>query len=72
VFAPGGTPKPLVDRFAGELIAALREERVTRQLEDSLQIKLVLGGPEELRTFFAEQMRVWGAVVRENGFRADS
>jgi tripartite-type tricarboxylate transporter receptor subunit TctC len=72
VFAPGGTPKPLVDRFAGELIAALREERVTRQLEDSLQIKLVLGGPEELRTFFAEQMRVWGAVVRENGFRADT
>lgn len=71
VFAPGGTPKPLVKRFGEELLAALREERVARHLEDALQIKLVLGGPDELRNFFAEQMRIWGAVVRENGIRAD-
>jgi hypothetical protein len=31
---------------------------------------LALNGPEELRKFLAEQMKVWEAVVRENGIRA--
>ena len=72
VFAPAGTPKPLVERFGGALAEVLGEERVKRQLEDSLQIKLALSGPEELRKFFAEQMKVWGAVVREHGFKGDT
>ena len=28
-------------------------------------------GPEELRKFLREQMRIWGAVVRENGITSD-
>jgi hypothetical protein len=31
----------------------------------------VLGGPEELRKFLADQMRVWGAVAREQDIKAD-
>jgi tripartite-type tricarboxylate transporter receptor subunit TctC len=72
VFAPAGTPKPIADRFRAELTAVLREERVTKQLTESQQITLSLGGPEELRRFFEEQMRIWGAVVRENGIKTDS
>jgi tripartite-type tricarboxylate transporter receptor subunit TctC len=30
------------------------------------------GGPDELRQFFEDQMRVWGAVVRDNGIKSDS
>jgi tripartite-type tricarboxylate transporter receptor subunit TctC len=72
VFAPAGTPQPIADRFRAELTAVLREERVAKQLTESQQITLSLGGPEELRQFFDEQMRIWGAVVRENGIRSDS
>jgi len=72
VFAPHGTPKPLIERFSGELAATLREPSIARQLADTLQIDLKLGGPEELRTFFADQMRIWGAVVRENGIKGDT
>jgi hypothetical protein len=32
----------------------------------------VLGGPETLRNFLAEQMRIWGAVVRENNIKGDT
>jgi tripartite-type tricarboxylate transporter receptor subunit TctC len=71
VFAPHGTPQPLVERFSNELAATLREDATARQLADSLQVELKLGGPEELRTFFAEQMRTWGGVVRENGIKAE-
>jgi tripartite-type tricarboxylate transporter receptor subunit TctC len=71
VFAPAGTPKPIIERFSAELAATIREERVTKQLTEQQQITLTLGGPEELRKFFAEQMRIWGAVVRENNIKSE-
>jgi tripartite-type tricarboxylate transporter receptor subunit TctC len=72
VFAPAGTPKPIAERFRAELTAVLRDERLAKQLTESQQITLSLGGPDELRRFFEDQMRIWGAVVRENGIRSDS
>ena len=71
VFAPAGTPRAIAGRFGAELTACVREERVARQLTDTQQVSLVLGGPEELRKFVGEQMRVWGAVAREQGIKAD-
>ena len=71
VFAPAGTPKPMVDQFNAALTAGLRDERVAKQLGETQQVDLRLGGPDELRSFFAEQMRVWGEVVRDNGIKAD-
>jgi tripartite-type tricarboxylate transporter receptor subunit TctC len=71
VFAPAGTPKAIVRRFAGELTACLREPRVAKQLTETQQISLALTGSEELRKFLDEQMRVWGAVAREHDIKAD-
>jgi tripartite-type tricarboxylate transporter receptor subunit TctC len=71
VFAPAGTSKPIVSRFGATLSTCLREERVAKQLTETQQISLLLGGPEGLRKFLAGQMRVWGAVAREHGIKAD-
>jgi len=71
VFAPAGTPKPIVTRFANELAACLREPRVAKQLTETQQVALALTGPEELRKFLADQMQVWGAVAREHDVKAD-
>ncbi|MEA2946612.1 MAG: hypothetical protein QOI40_1942, partial [Alphaproteobacteria bacterium] len=49
----------------------LREPRVAKQLTETQQIALTLTGPEDLRKFVGEQMRVWGAVVRENDIKGD-
>jgi tripartite-type tricarboxylate transporter receptor subunit TctC len=70
-FAPAGTPKPIVERFGTALRESLREERVARQLIETQQMNLRLGGPDELRTFANEQARIWGAVVRENNIKGD-
>jgi tripartite-type tricarboxylate transporter receptor subunit TctC len=70
-FAPGGTPRPVVDRFANALSESLSESAVAKQLAETLQIKLALGGPDQLRAFYAEQVRLWGAVVRENGIKSE-
>jgi tripartite-type tricarboxylate transporter receptor subunit TctC len=59
VYGPAGTPKPIAERFH-------------KQLVETQQVTLTLGGPEDLRRFFGEQSRTWGAVVRENGIRTDT
>jgi len=71
VFAPANTAKAIVERFGATLSSCLREERVAKQLTQTQQVSMVLGGPEELRKFLGEQMRVWGAVAREQGIKAD-
>jgi tripartite-type tricarboxylate transporter receptor subunit TctC len=72
VFAPAKTPRPIIDRFAADLGATLREERVSKQLTESQQISLAVSSPEEFKKFFENEMQVWGAVVRDNNIRADS
>jgi tripartite-type tricarboxylate transporter receptor subunit TctC len=71
VFAPAGTPKAVQERFGAELAATLREDKIANQLADSQQLTLILGGPEELRKFLGEQMRIWGAVVRDNNIKGE-
>lgn len=71
VFAPVGTPAPLVERFAAALRAAYREERTLRTLVETQQVNLMTTGPDELRVFFAAQMEQWGRVVRDNDIKPD-
>jgi tripartite-type tricarboxylate transporter receptor subunit TctC len=47
----------------------IKDERVSKQLIDNQQINLSLGGPEVLQPFVAEQTKLWGEVVRENGIK---
>lgn len=71
VFGPGGTPKPIIDRFAATLTEALRDPAVEKNLTENLQITLRLGGPEEQRKFLLDQMALWEPVVKENNIKPD-
>lgn len=71
VFAPGGTPKPIVERFAATLTETLREPTISKQLTENLQITLRLGGPQEQGQFLTQQMALWEPVVKENNIKPD-
>ncbi len=71
IFAPAGTPKPIIERMSKEMAAVLREERLSKQLTETQQVTLTLGGPDVLRSFVASQMKVWGKVVKDNDIKAD-
>jgi tripartite-type tricarboxylate transporter receptor subunit TctC len=71
VFAPANTPEPLIERFRAALEESFKEERVSKQLIESQQVSPILGGPEALKVFLAEQMKTWGDVVRDNNIRPD-
>ena len=71
VFAPAGTPKPIIERFAAALGDSLRDPLVSKTLTESLQISLRLGNAEDEAKFLAEQMALWGPVVKENNIKSD-
>ncbi len=71
IFAPAGTSKPIIERFSNEMAATLREERIAKQLIETQQVTLTLGGPEAMRTFVSNQMQTWGKVVKDNNIKAD-
>ena len=71
VFAPAGTPKPIVDKFRAALVETIRDPVINQRLVEQQQVTLALTGSEGFRTFFAEQMKIWGAVVRDNAIKAD-
>lgn len=71
VFAPAGTPKPIVERFHRELVASIREERVSKTLTENQQMTLVLSTPEELGKFSTAQGKLWGPVVKENDIKGE-
>ena len=71
IFAPAGTPKLIVERFGSAMAACLRDERIAKQLIETQQVSLLLGGPPVLREFVASQMKVWGKVVKDNDIKGD-
>ena len=71
VFAPAGTPAPIVARMNAALRETLSEERPRQQMEETQQARLVLSDPAGLKTFLDRQIETWGRVVRDNAIRAD-
>lgn len=71
VFAPASTPAPIIERFRSDLEATFKDERISKQLIETQQVTLNLGGPDVLKAFLSNQIKTWGAVVRDNGIKAD-
>ena len=71
VFTAGHTPRPIIDKFSNALAETLREPTITKNIEN-LQITLRADGPDALRTFLADQMKLWGPVVREHNIKGDA
>ena len=70
-FTAGRTPRAIVDQFSTALAETLREPAIKGRIEE-LQITLQLGGPDVQRQFLADQMKLWGPVVKEHNIKADS
>jgi tripartite-type tricarboxylate transporter receptor subunit TctC len=71
VFAPHGTPTPVVDRMHAALRETFNEPRVREQMENTQQARLNLGDRSVLGPFLQRNIDTWSKVVRDNGVKAD-
>jgi tripartite-type tricarboxylate transporter receptor subunit TctC len=69
---PSHTPKPILEHMRAAVEGTLREPNITKTMTESMQITIRLGGPEELRKFVSEQMKLWGAVVKAHNIKGDA
>ncbi len=70
IFAPAGTPKPIVERLQQEVVRVFRLPEVQERMR-TLGLDAVLSTPEELSAYQAAEIRKWSDVVRKSGARAD-
>jgi len=71
IFAPAGTPKPILDKFHAELVKALNLPDVRKTLTDTLGMDLVVSTPDALQKFLLAEMSRWGKVVKDHNIRPD-
>ncbi|MFJ1299477.1 Bug family tripartite tricarboxylate transporter substrate binding protein [Pseudomonadota bacterium AL_CKDN230030165-1A_HGKHYDSX7] len=71
VYAPKGTPKPIVDRLSKEIAAILKEPDVQERLGKTMGMELVGSTPEQLRELMATEIPRWAKVVQESGASVD-
>ena len=69
-FAPKGTPRPIVEKLANDMIEAMRMPDVVKRMAD-LGTPLVASRPDEFRAYVANEIEKWAEAVRVSGARAD-
>jgi tripartite-type tricarboxylate transporter receptor subunit TctC len=70
MFAPAGTPKPVVDKLNAEVVRVFRLPEVAERLK-TLGLETVLSSPEELSAYQATEITKWTKVVKDSGARAE-
>lgn len=70
MFAPAGTPKPVITKLNAEVQRVFRLPEVAERLK-TLGLESVLSSPEELAAYQASEITKWTKVVKESGARAE-
>jgi tripartite-type tricarboxylate transporter receptor subunit TctC len=73
IYAPKGTPQPVIDKLNAALRAALQDDMVKRRFAElsSEAAPMDKITPESLRTHLAAEIDKWGKVIRAAGVQAD-
>jgi tripartite-type tricarboxylate transporter receptor subunit TctC len=71
IFAPAGTPKPILDRLHAELVKTLDMPDVRKTLTETLGMDIQAASQEATQKFLLGEMARWGKVVKDNDIRQD-
>ncbi len=71
IFAPAGTPQPIMDKFHAEVMKVLQLPDVRETLTQKLGMDIVASTQQKLGSFLDKEMTRWGDVVRKNDIKQD-
>jgi len=70
VLAPAGTPRDIVAKLHGEIVAALRLAAIQQRIAD-LGAEVIGNTPQEFSAQIIREREKWGGVVKEAGIKAE-
>jgi tripartite-type tricarboxylate transporter receptor subunit TctC len=71
IFAPAGTPAPIVGKLAAELKKAIDLPDVRKTLGEGLGMEIIGASPEATQQFLLGEMQRWAKVVKDHGVKVD-
>jgi tripartite-type tricarboxylate transporter receptor subunit TctC len=69
LFAPAGTPAPIIARFRNEVAAVLNEGPLRQRLVELGAERIIADSPAEARRYVDAEMDRWTGVLREAGIQ---
>jgi len=70
LMAPSATPKPIIERIAGEVDKVLREPDVTKVLAER-GYDTVGGGPAKFDAYMDKEIALWAKIVKASGAKVE-
>lgn len=70
IFAPAGTPRPIIDRIQQEIAAILAQPEVKARLAD-MGSEPVASSPEQFAQFLRQEATKWAKVVKDAGISVE-
>jgi tripartite-type tricarboxylate transporter receptor subunit TctC len=67
VYAPKGTPKPIVDKLNAEIVKVLKAPDARQKMQDTMGIEVVASSPEELTKLMQSEIPRWTALIKKSG-----
>ena len=71
VYAPTGTPKPIIDKMHAEITKAVRSPDVTQKFVDQFDMDIVLSSPEQFAAYQSKEQAVWAKVIKDNNLKPE-
>jgi tripartite-type tricarboxylate transporter receptor subunit TctC len=73
MYAPKGTPQPIIDKLSKALQEALKDPNLKQRFADlgSEPVALNLATPEALRSHLKSEIDKWGPIIKKAGVFAD-
>ena len=68
IVAPGGTPRPIVDRLNAVISSYIKRPDVSAKL-DAIGILPITSTPDEFAAFIPEEIKKWAQVVKDAGIQ---
>lgn len=70
LYAPTGTPQPIVDKMYAAIAKAVRDKDVTDKFVGQFDMEITLPTTADFAAFIRSEVEVWGQVIRENKITA--
>ena len=70
LFAPAGTPRPLIDKLHGEVVKIIKSPESLERLA-SVGAFVVANTPEQFAEANRQDVAKWAKVVKEHGIKPD-